>query len=313
MSSQSIDRYSVRNLDERRPLPRWRYRLACARVEIKNQWDRRRDPKAALFFAEMAQGRTHPEAHIDALPQQRLIYVCVPKCASTTIKTALSALQGHAAPSRTIHKRHHSGLRSPAQIGVSAFYRLATAPDTLRFSFVRNPYSRLVSTWTDKFRNKPLVSGNSFIDLYLRHRAAVSRGLPAGRGETLSFKQFVAFATETLDECLDPHLQRQTDLTNVPGLALDFIGKVETFRQDFSRVLDHAGVLDTTRQAVGARNNATHHSPWQSFYGDELANRVYRAYRDDFSNYGYSRVLNGAASPTNDDIVRVTRACHGRA
>ncbi len=178
---------------------------------------------------------------------------------------------------------------------------------------MRNPYSRLVSTWTDKFRNKPLVSGNSFIDLYLRHRAAVSRGLPAGRGETLSFKQFVAFATETLDECLDPHLQRQTDLTNVPGLALDFIGKVETFRQDFSRVLDHAGVLDTTRQAVGARNNATHHSPWQSFYGDELANRVYRAYRDDFSNYGYSRVLNGAASPTNDDIVRVTRACHGRA
>jgi hypothetical protein len=59
---------------------------------------------------------------------------------------------------------------APRHVGMSTFYRLVTSPGTLRFSFVRNPYARLVSAWADKYRDKPLVPGDSFIDQYLKYR-----------------------------------------------------------------------------------------------------------------------------------------------
>jgi hypothetical protein len=147
-------------------------------AKLINLRDRLIDPAAFAFFRTLTDGGFRPEAHIDVLPHQRLIYVCVPKCASTTIKGTLSVLEGRRASADIIHKRRRSGLRSPSQIGLSAFHRLATDTRTLRFSFARNPYARLVSCWADKLQNKPLVRGDSFVNIYLDHHSGVDRTLP---------------------------------------------------------------------------------------------------------------------------------------
>ena len=274
---------------------RSRYILKSASSQIVNWRDRWTDPTASAFFRSLRDGGFRPEAHIDVLPRQRLIYVCVPKCASTTIKGALTVLQGQRAAANTIHKRRRSGLRSPAQVGISTFHRIATDPRTLRFSFVRNPYARLVSCWADKLQNKPLVHGDSFVDIYLDHRAEVDAKLPHGADKTLSFEQFVTFATATADARLDGHWNSQDDCIDMPGLTLNFIGKVENFNEDFDHVLDHAGADDALRGSIGKRRNISRHETWQAYYNDALAARVYRAYERDFDRLEYPRAIKARA------------------
>lgn len=269
-----------------------RYLLSRAASRVINWRDHWLDPAAATFYRAMSVGGFDPDAQIDVLPQHRLIYVCVPKSASTTIKSALSALErGTPACADMLHKRRYSGLRSPSHVGLSAFHRLANSALSLRFSFVRNPYARLVSAWADKYQGKSIVAGDSFIDQYRAYRAAIGGAMPDGRNETLSFTQFVEFAIATADRRVDAHWHLQDDLLDMPGIKLDLIGKVENFPGDFNRVLDHAGASKQIRQVIDAHLNTSQHRPWQDYYTDALAARVHRAYERDFDRFGYMRAI----------------------
>jgi hypothetical protein len=75
----------------------------------------------------------------------------------------------------------------------------------------------------------------------------------------------------------------------MPGINVNFVGKVEAFPQDFKRVLDHVGADENVRAAISARHNASRHEPWRDYYNDDLAKQVYRAYQRDFDRFGYSR------------------------
>lgn len=272
------------------------YLLSRATSRVVNWRDHWLDPAAGSFYRAMSAGGFNPDAQIDVLPQHRLIYVCVPKSASTTIKSALSALErGAPVCPDMLHKRRYSGLKSPSHVGLSAFHSLANSAATLRFSFVRNPYARLVSAWADKYQNKPLTQGDSFSELYLTYRDSVGDRREDSH-ETVSFPQFVDFAAATADRRVNAHWHLQDDLLDMPGIKLDLIGKVESFLGDFSRVLDHAGANDQVRLAISQRLNASRHHPWQDYYTDALAARVHRAYERDFDRFGYSRAVNEAAA-----------------
>ena len=103
------------------------YYFSGAFSGVRNYRDRWVDRSAAAFYSELIVGGFAPNSHIDVLPRHRLICVCVPKCASTTIKMALSRLTSRRPGSfDELHKRRFSGLTSPARVGVGRFYRLAT-------------------------------------------------------------------------------------------------------------------------------------------------------------------------------------------
>jgi len=259
-------------------------------TKITNRFEGHFDAQAASFYSNLKNRGYDPDAHIDVLPDYRLIYVNVPKCASTTIKMILSSLIGWNATSfEHLHKRRYSGLKSPSQVGLSTFYRTATDPQALRFSFVRNPYERLVSAWADKFQNKPLVQGDSFIEKYLRHRPAIDASLPVGAERTLSFADFVTFANATADQRIDAHWQLQDDILGMPGIDLDFIGKIEHFETDIARVLHHIDGYARLRQATITPQHRSRHQPWPQYYTGALAKRVYQAYERDFDRLGYAR------------------------
>ena len=131
------------------------YNFEITRSYVTNRVNHYFDAEASSFYASLVGGGFAANSHIDALPRHHLLYVVVPKCASTTIKMVLSSLaKRKPASAAQLHMRRYSGLKSPKLVGISAFYRFATDPATLRFSFVRNPYARLVSAWADKFLNK---------------------------------------------------------------------------------------------------------------------------------------------------------------
>jgi len=265
------------------------------RARVVNSRECRLYTPAAVFFNAVRDGHFDAETYIDVLPQHGLIYLWVPKAASTTIRSVLSSLEFGTPPGpplELLNSRRCTGIRSPRLAGFSVFHRLAKSAEALRFTFVRNPYARLLSTWSDRFQGRPLTEGHPSINAYRTHRAAISRSLPDGPDQTLSFPEFVEFATATVNQRIDIHWQLQDDFATVPGLPLNLIGKVENFQTDFARVLDHIGVTNEARarylqQAV----NPSSHEPWQEYYTDALAARVNRAYERDFDKFGYPRTV----------------------
>ena len=271
------------------------YHFDRARAHLLNRISRFRDLDSLAFYRELMIGGYNPNAHIDALVQQKLIYVNVPKCASTSIKMILSRLVGRSITSfEKLHKRKYSGLQSPFGIGISAFHRLATDSTTLRFSFVRNPYERLVSAWADKFQDRYLIAGDFFIDKYLACRRAIDPSLPRGEHRMLTFADFVTYATATANLRVDAHWGLQDDILNMPGITLDFIGHVETFAGDIERVLDHIGADRLLRQAALMPLRVSPHQSWPLYYTQDLADRVYHAYERDFDRFGYPRAISFA-------------------
>ena len=77
----------------------------------------------------------------------------------------------------------------------------------------------------------------------------------------------------------------------MPGITLNFIGKVESFDRDFTRVIDHVRAWDRLRPVPDLRFNASEHQPWPSYYTNILADTVYRAYERDFDQFGYPRKI----------------------
>ena len=265
------------------------------RACVVNSRECRLNSPAAKFFNAVREHHFDAETYIDVLPQHCLIYLWVPKAASTTIRSVLSSLEVGTPPGPpldVLNSRRCSGIRSPRQAGFSVFHRLAKSAEALRFTFVRNPYARLLSAWSDRFQGRPLIEGHPSINAYRARRAVISRSLPDGPDQTLSFPQFVEFATATVEQRIDIHWRPQDDFVTVPGLPLDLIGKVENFQTDFARVLGHVDVSNEARarylqQAV----NPSSHEPWQEYYTDALAARVYRAYERDFDKFGYPRAI----------------------
>lgn len=250
-----------------------------------------REPAAVAFYRNLEAQAYFP---LVVLPSRNTIYVIVHKAASTRIRTTLAAVAGrHTRRLKPARRGEFRMLRGPRTMTVRSFYRLATSPLTLRFSFVRNPYARAVSCWADKFQNKPLEPGLREINDYLARRAQIDRSLPAGADKTLSFAQFVTFAAASADTRDDPHLQMQSDILSMPGIALDFIGRVENYNADFARVLDHVGASEAIRREALVPMNASRRRHWADYYTPELADRIYRAYEADFDRFGYPRALPG--------------------
>jgi hypothetical protein len=250
------------------------------------------NPAAVEFYEKLRAGGYEPNQLLIVLPRHKLIYLTVPKAASTRIRKTLATVEGRFSRSLKLRRRsQYRGPYGPRNITVGSFFRLATSPDTLRFSFVRNPYARAVSCWADKFAGKPLIGGDFFVDAYLALRQEIDANLPAGRDRTLSFAEFVVFASATAKARHDVHLEAQANILSMPGIELDLIGKVEIFEADFVRVLDHLDASDEVRREAAVAVNESHHDGWLAFYTPELADRIYRAYECDFDSFGYARSI----------------------
>lgn len=261
---------------------KWRLRALPSRL---------RDPAAYEFYSDLMIRGFEPHALIDILPAYKLIYVGVPKAASSTVKRALSALAGHDPGSLAgVHRRSQSGLVGPDGLEPSALYELVRDPAALRFAFVRNPYDRLVSCWADKYQGRPMVAGDAFMNVYLAYRREAGLTVKRDRDATLSFADFVEMAIATCNSRIDPHWARMDDILSMPGIDLDFVGKSESFAADFERVIDHTSRDERLLRAL-PRMNRSVRTGCRDYYDADLARRVFKAYEADFARFGYAQGL----------------------
>ena len=192
-------------------------------------------------------------------------YVNVAKAACTSIKLAIAEHLGQAF--------ERVQWRRPWRVD-AAF--IQARRDIRWFTFVRNPFARLVSAWAD-FIGGDWISPRRERDLRLNTDLLPCRGMT-----------FEAFVRESLRPRMmrtNPHFATQTSLIHIAGrtgFLVDELYKVEELPDAWDLVQERTGLgpLSHARQS--------RHEPWQTCYTPELREIVEERYKADLAAFQYT-------------------------
>jgi hypothetical protein len=237
-------------------------------------------PRLQIFAAR---GRAQAFMALVA-PDRSFLYVTVQKAGSSTMRRRLwklydveipeegatAAISAQTGPYLGLHDILDEELRD-----------LLRGPSTYRFTFVRNPYSRLISAYRDKILN---LNGNP----KYRH------SLRLAPEREPSFAEFVRAVAATPDEGCDWHWMSQHRAAMCDIIDYDFIGRLERLDDDFHWVLGNIGRTPDVACDVG---NLNRYRPTEEdglggcscLYDEAMADLVWRRYRRDFELFGYER------------------------
>lgn len=207
--------------------------------------------------ARLLRSRRHP-ARIVIWPAHRLIYIRVPKSGNTSFARAIPQGDNTRICPRRLMREYS---------------------DWTTFSFVRNPYARLVSTYCQKIHAEPVTHGNIVEGV---HHRFLELNLPMRAG--MSFNEFADVACDFDDDHTEKHLKSQTHhLCRHGQLLPDYVGRLENRAQDWARLITPLGLRHELPHL-----NRSRHRHWSEFYGsDALRQRVADRYRSDFEQFGY--------------------------
>ena len=203
---------------------------------------------------------------------RQLILYPVSKAASSTLIRLFLELEGYPEPSSRqemfqLAKKHRvPRLTLDSQQSKYSGY--------FRFTFVRNPWDRLVSCYLNKVvAQRPNVFEKFSI-------------YPEIRFNRMSFADFVRFVHHVPDDLCDWHFRPQSAFFD--DKRVDFIGQVERFTDDLAQVIERAK-LDTHLLKYGHKyaNKSRHRKPYTDYYTAETRRLVAEKYKDDIQRFGY--------------------------
>ncbi|WP_196799729.1 sulfotransferase family protein [Thioalkalivibrio sulfidiphilus] len=212
---------------------------------------------------------------------KKYFYVETPKVACTKIKSILQVISGYSLPSRlnSIHYREHKKdfVRSIVDY-LDECEAILSNPSVLKFCFVRNPVSRIVSAYKDKI----LTSEGKFWDRY-RSSIRAFGGLP--ENGFISLETFVSWVESVPDAERDIHWRSQFALLRPDVINYDMLGKQETFDEDLERILQAIGIMEPRNWVRGRQNESA-----TIYLQKELSSVlpvIYRIYSKDFDAFSY--------------------------
>lgn len=225
------------------------------------------------------------------------VYFVVPKVACSSIKTALLSLfDVDAVEDEFIREDDVSNLdvhrlfaRSGYQINKNQLARRMNRGEYeghFKFAFVRNPWDRLVSCYSDKVMD---VEEAEVGEPPFRH-------VPGAKGSRLykgmPFAEFVETVYEIPDEESNMHFVSQHVVVCGPGeerrIMADFVGRFENLAADFDVVADRIGGGRRLQLPHKLRSSSRKSRPYTDFYDDRLRDLVYERYREDVEIFDYS-------------------------
>lgn len=206
--------------------------------------------------------------------RNRYLYVENAKVACTTIKRSLQLAEFDGDLEllpENVHDRSLSPLIAPSNN--MALFRSVFAEDFFRFTFVRNPYTRALSCYLEKFAENE----------YERGRLSPELGLDSS--VVPSFEEFLVAVREQPLGMRDIHWERQAFLLCPNAMKYTFIGRFEQFGSHWKKVFEYLGLPATgqaqMRHSTGASSRLSAHYGWR-----ERA-LVREIYMEDFLTFGY--------------------------
>jgi len=235
-----------------------------------------------------------------------VIYRVVPKCACSTIGQILYySDHGRFFPG-DIHDAK-SGLHKWAQDDSQPLIETAVRQhETFAFTAVRNPYSRILSSFFDKIcgiqRNGRRYRGNLVPMLIQKYGVEV--GGPDGTEEfdqVASFRRFLLFARDTIRwrKPMEPDIHWSAMSGHIStfivnGGRYNTIFATEAFNEGMARVLSaldtsHAVDLDTIPRFNESQGHGPERAhPVEAYFDDLARHLVYEIYKPDFQLFRYS-------------------------
>lgn len=150
--------------------------------------------------------------------------------------------------------------------------------------FVREPLHRFLSAFKDKFIGK-----NRNFSKYIREeivKALRPKDFDQNGENNITFSEFVQYFSN--DTPRNPHWRQYEYLCHPCVINYDFIGHLETLKEDGDLTLKMAGIDD--RVAFPPIHNATGSSDMIHYYSSvppEYITRLAEVYRNDFELFGY--------------------------
>lgn len=156
-----------------------------------------------------------------------------------------------------------------------------------KFSFVRNPWARVLSTYNDKIKNPNNLNRQNIVSKH------------PGLRRRMSFEDFVDWlcSEQGQDKWADGHWISQHRIleTGEGELFCDFVGQIESVEQDFPKICDKLSMpsVELTRRNVrgklkwalaGTRPSANY---YREFYTDRTRDLIADRYRRDIELFRY--------------------------
>ena len=140
-----------------------------------------------------------------------------------------------------------------------------------KFTFVRNPFERLVSNYVNKINN--LAPDN-----YYKQKNYCMGIL----NDVTTFEEFVKIIIKIPDKWADRHFKSQYSyIYNGNEILTDYIGKVENLSNDYSYLQKKYNLKILKHKNKSGKEN------WKTFYTEETAKLVYEYYKKDIVTFGY--------------------------
>ncbi|MEL6583004.1 MAG: sulfotransferase family protein [Pseudomonadota bacterium] len=236
---------------------------------------------------------------------ESVIYRVVPKCACSTVGQAMFYADHGEYYDGDIHDASR-GLHKWALAGSQPIIeRRVKEGDTYTFATVRNPYTRVLSSFFDKIcgiqRNGKRYRGNLVPMLTRKYGVEVEGDFD----QIASFRRFLLFVRDTIRfrKPMDPDIHWSACSGHVSTLIrnggrYDHIFATENFNVGMKHVLGQIDVKNPIDIDQMPRfNESADHGPKRAFpvedYFDDLANHLMQEiYRRDFNLFKYDKVPN---------------------
>lgn len=215
------------------------------------------------------------------LPQQQALWGCAFKVASVTFSIALSKIEGVAKT-----QFGDDDVTRLSDLGTDEIADILTAPDWFRFTMVRDPYDRLFSAYKSKIGNPKAEEYYQGVQDEIRQQYDYPT-VDGRRAGVVAFRDFVRFVREGNDR--DPHWSPQHQLVRADRIAYDFIGRYESFAEDYRKIMGRLGAAQEVLDIGTVRYGESYRVPLAVAYDAELAADVYELYKADFEGFGYDK------------------------
>ncbi len=199
---------------------------------------------------------------------QKVAYLSVPKAACTSI--TVSIMKREDIPD------DYSAFRIRRPL---TYERPPSGEKWFIFTFVRNPFARLVSCYESKFHTDKEKNSSAKERGYFDFDEYLHGYLKADRGFSYFINQIIKIPWR-LD---NPHFcsQYQRIVWKDGKPMADFIGKFENLEADYEPIRAKYGFSPLKIY------NKSGHGDWRDYYTTDLAKKVYKKYKKDVQYFGY--------------------------